>query len=319
MDPFTLTMILVALFVGGGGLAFIENVLLPRKRIELEGVKKVHSERVESRRLELESAKAQDKALTMEDRIWLWDNGHTKWDPDEQPGVAEVLAAYTKYDENDKIDPLDPLENYWWELPKWYVDFASTRPEHNEVAAMFYKWALEGKDVDETLAEMKATHFKKIKDREDEKIRLGNERAAKLKADAEAVLRELKRQEEERAERKRLKKLEDERQLRERIAKRKAEAQAREAKRKEMLGLKGDYTDTIAEIMKTQSFREIGYGYGTKAFAPGHPYALAIKKLQLDNDLPVTGVVDSATLKVMSALSRKNNIIPMRAKYNAGV
>lgn len=277
--------VLVFLLAHGGRRLYMSNIIEPRRQEE----KRRLLEEARAKQLAIETKQAQDAALTLEDKIWLFDMGRTEWSPEDELGfIPEFTGSPCIYYKEHSILAASRMA-YVWDLPVWYVDFLSTRPFHSELAKCFYDLACEGKDV--------KTHIVELKRASDARI------AAQQAADEEVKRRhhewvvEQKRIKHEESEKLRAARIEKEKRL---AKERKKRATELEEHRRKMLGLTGDWRDEILRIYGETSFHvwnQVSDGKRVVSFAPGSDRSLAVKELQKTFGLPISGVIDRDTLR----------------------
>lgn len=283
MDPITITILAVL----AGAIPFSGIAIADKKvRREREERNKAYDEAFKAQQLALEIKKAQDAALTLEDKIWLFDMGRTDWKPEKEVGFTPEFGGSNTciyYSARPSLGAA--AKAYMWDLPDWYVDFLTTRPFHSALAKHFYGLACAGKDVKAHIAQLKQEHLDRI--------------AAKKKEDVEREQRRqewlLKEEAEERLRRKKAQELKEE-EARRKVEKRRKEAIELEEKRRKNLGLTGTYLDTIKKIYDTGNWAQVRRGERIIRYAPGSKNYEAVCEFQSLFGLPLTGYIDADTL-----------------------
>lgn len=303
MEPFSLMVIIFLLLVVGptSFKLYDKKVLAPRrtesKRIMLEDIK--------SERLAIQTRHDQHAALTIEDKIWLFDRGWIHWAPEEEIGFEpEYNGTNTCIYYHE--DLVRQKRAYLWDLPDWYVDFLSTRPFHSDLAKRFYDWACEGKEVKTHIAELKQARLDQIAE-----VRRADEE--KKRKHQEWLV------EKDRLEREEMARLKQEREEsdRRKAVERNKRALELEEERRVKLGLTGTYIDTVINLYRTGSWGSVRNEKYDNAvtYAPGSNASLAVKELQRTFGLPVTGSVDRATLREIEVQADIQNLLGMKLGY----
>lgn len=284
--PLMIFFIWLSLFAAD---VYSKNVLEPRRA----EAKRLMLEAISAEALAIEMRHAQHAALTLEDKIWLFDMGRTEWSPEDELGFTPkfsgakscIYVHYGKYNNAAK-------KIYLWDLPDWYVDFLTTRPFHSDLAKKLYDWSCEGIEPKVRIAEWRQEHLDAIA----EKDRLAAERERRQREHEE----EMYRIEQERTARAKAERLERERRERE---DRKQRALELEEMRRKKLGLTGTYIDKVVDLYRSGDWDAVRDGRRIVRYAPGSNARLAIERLQHDLGLPVTGRVDEDTLREMQVQS----------------